>query len=159
MITERSGWPQILMATCHNGYNPSFPKVVGTLTFSDKRNNKVIMIVGRQFSVGFLHFCTSEHRHWKLLFQTIFSKLHSKQTWETERMSFSRADGRFVSAQNNKDNNSLKAKVWADLNVTPSKYWGFLWFDFFGYYANLLLMQNLPRPPHIVPSEHEGQGK
>lgn len=87
---------QILMATCHNGYNQSFPKVVGIFTFSDKGNNRVIMIVGRQFSVGFLHFCTSEHRHGKLLFHTIFSKLHSKPTWEAERMSFFRADSRFV---------------------------------------------------------------
>lgn len=51
---------QILMATCHNECNQSFPKVVGNFTFSDKGKNRVIMIVAGQFSVGFLHFSKSE---------------------------------------------------------------------------------------------------
>lgn len=60
-----------------------------------------------------------------------------------------RAD--LFTVQHSKDNGSLQGKVWENLTGVSLKYWGLLRLGFFGFDANLLLMQKLPGPFHITP--------
>lgn len=45
--------------------------------------------IKRQFSIGLLHFCPLEQKHWQLLLSTIFSRVFVWQTTEKDRYSVS----------------------------------------------------------------------
>ena len=67
------------------------------------------MIAGRQFSISSLIFPTfSVHKHWKLLFQAIFSVCIESKPGKQKNGFSSEQKADFFALQNNKDNDPCK---------------------------------------------------
>ena len=113
------------------------------------------MIAGREFSTGSLRFCTSAvQRHWKLLFQTLFSGcIESKPGKQKNCFSSEQREDLFA-VQNNND--PYKQKFGQTTVVPLRNTWCFLRLGFSGFDTNLLLKQNLPGSMYITPLGLEG---
>ena len=82
--------------------------------------------------------------------------LQHKQPWKIEVVTSSGQRDWFLQ-KDNKDNGSLRGKVWAGLLAAPL--WDeFLGLRFFSHDTNPLCVQHLPRPLGIAPWDLRGKG-